>query len=213
MLRRCGYDGRVTIIDAEPASPYDRPNLSKDYLAGQRAGGVDSAAARRILRASIGSTSCAAARPGSTSRRSRSRSRDAEAASYDALLLATGAEPVQLDMPGDDQPHVHYLRSLADSRAIIAAAKTAKRAVVIGVELHRARGQRRRCARGTSRCTSSRRRRCRSSACSATELGTFIKGAARRARRQLPSRSTRRSASRRTRWCSTTGRVSRRISS
>src|SRR3954470_23578401 len=34
MLRRCGYDGRVTMIDADPDAPYDRPNLSKDYLAG-----------------------------------------------------------------------------------------------------------------------------------------------------------------------------------
>jgi NADPH-dependent 2,4-dienoyl-CoA reductase/sulfur reductase-like enzyme len=52
--------------------------------------------------------------------------------SYDALLLATGAEPVRLKMPGDDQAHVHYLRTLADSRSIIDAAKNAKRAVVIG---------------------------------------------------------------------------------
>ena len=46
--------------------------------------------------------------------------------------LATGAEPVKLPIPGADQPHVHTLRSLADCRAIIANAKSAKRAVVIG---------------------------------------------------------------------------------
>ena len=58
--------------------------------------------------------------------------RDGRSAPFDKLLLAPGAEPVRLDIPGANQPHVHVLRSLTDSRAIIAGASQASRAVVIG---------------------------------------------------------------------------------
>jgi len=57
---------------------------------------------------------------------------DGNAVSFDRLLLATGAEPVRLQIPGADQLGVHTLRSLADSRAIIAAASGAKRVLVVG---------------------------------------------------------------------------------
>jgi NADPH-dependent 2,4-dienoyl-CoA reductase/sulfur reductase-like enzyme len=51
---------------------------------------------------------------------------------FDALLLATGADPVRLDLPGSDRRHVHYLRTVTDCRSIIASARTAQRVVVIG---------------------------------------------------------------------------------
>ncbi|MEP6494652.1 MAG: FAD-dependent oxidoreductase [bacterium] len=131
MLRRCGYDGRITMVDDDDGSPYDRPNLSKDYLAGNapeewiplRPEGFYAEHDVRVVRGH-------ATRLDTTARTIAVTNNGV--LSYDALLLATGAEPVHLKMPGDDQPHVHYLRSLNDSRSIIAAAKSAKHAVVIG---------------------------------------------------------------------------------
>ena len=131
MLRRCGYDGSLTIVDEDPDSPYDRPNLSKDYLAGNapeewiplRPAGFYDEHRITIVRGRV-------ARIDPQARRLEIDGRDA--LPFDALLLATGAEPVHLNLPGEDAAHVHYLRSLADSRRIIDAAKRAKRAVVIG---------------------------------------------------------------------------------
>lgn len=131
MLRRCGFNGRVTLLDNDEGSPYDRPNLSKDYLAGNapedwipiRPEGFYAEHQIDIVRGR-------AARLDTTS-----KTLDVEgqgSLSYDRLLLATGAEPVRLKTPGDDQAHVHYLRSLVDSRSIIAATEDAKSAVVIG---------------------------------------------------------------------------------
>ena len=133
MLRRSGFDGRVVVIDAEPDSPYDRPNLSKDYLAGNapeewiplRPAGYYTERGIEVIRAAARRLNPAA----------RTVELDAAALSpvhYDALLLAPGAQPVRLPVEGGNGRQVHYLRSLADSRAIIAAAGRVKRAVVIG---------------------------------------------------------------------------------
>ena len=131
MLRRCGFAGSVTVIDEEEGSPYDRPNLSKDYLAGNapedwipiRPPGFYEEHRIDIVRARATRIDAAARRV------------DVEGRApipFDALLLATGAEPVRLQIPGAELPHVRLLRSLADSRAIIAAAERSRKAVVIG---------------------------------------------------------------------------------
>jgi len=131
-LRREGFAGAITMLSSDGAMPVDRPNLSKDYLAGNapedwlplrpedfyRDAGID-------LRLN---TNVSAIDP-----KSRSVTLgNGDRLPFDRLLLATGAEPVKLQIPGADQPHVHTLRSVADSRAIITAAGSAKRALVIG---------------------------------------------------------------------------------
>lgn len=129
MLRREGYEGSIVMVDADADAPCDRPNLSKDYLAGSapeewmplhppafydehridlvraRADRIDREKKTLILR-------------------------DGRAIPFDVILLATGAEPNRLKIPVSGE--VHYLRSLADSRAIIRAAEGRQRVVVLG---------------------------------------------------------------------------------
>jgi NADPH-dependent 2,4-dienoyl-CoA reductase/sulfur reductase-like enzyme/nitrite reductase/ring-hydroxylating ferredoxin subunit len=132
MLRRNGYRNSIVMLSSDDALPYDRPNLSKDYLAGTipldyvtlrdesfyAENGIDTRLRQAALEVDV-------------------RVREVILAGgvripYDRLLLATGAEPVRLAIPGADQPHVHTLRSLADCQAIIERAEGARRAVVIG---------------------------------------------------------------------------------
>jgi len=134
MLRREGYSGPVTMIGADQALPVDRPNLSKDFLAGTAPEAWaflrdrDFYSAQRIDLV-LGARVVALYTKPRGVELSDGTHRD-----YGALLLATGADPVKLSVPGSEAPHVVYLRSLADSRAIIAkaAAKESKRAVVVG---------------------------------------------------------------------------------
>jgi NADPH-dependent 2,4-dienoyl-CoA reductase/sulfur reductase-like enzyme len=132
MLLRQDFSGGIVMLSSEAAAPVDRPNLSKDYLAGSapedwlplRPDDFYSGAAIDLRLntevASIDTKAKAVILAGG------------ETIAYDRLLLATGAEPVRLPIPGADQPHVHVLRSLADCRAIIASAEGARRAIVIG---------------------------------------------------------------------------------
>jgi len=131
MLRRCGYAGAVTIVDVERSSPYDRPNLSKDYLAGNAPPEwIPLRPDDFYQQHDIAIVRARATRLDTAARRLEVEGH--EPIAYDALILATGAEPIRLGLPGEDDPRVHYLRSLADSDAIIAAAKDAKRVVIVG---------------------------------------------------------------------------------
>jgi NADPH-dependent 2,4-dienoyl-CoA reductase/sulfur reductase-like enzyme len=132
MLRHEGYTGTITLIGADESVPYDRPNLSKDYLAGNAPEEwiplrpAEFYAERKIeLLLGTKVTSI------DTSKKSLTLENGKHVA-YGALLLAMGAEPVRLNLPGGDLPHVHYLRTLADSRALIAALEGKKRAVLVG---------------------------------------------------------------------------------
>ncbi len=131
-LRRVDYQGSIVMLSQDDATPVDRPNLSKDYLAGDAPEEwvplrPDSYYGENGIELRLGT-----AATGIDKRGRAVELADGTRLAFDRLLLATGAEPVRLSFPGVDQPHVHVLRSLADSRAIIEGAKQAKRAVVIG---------------------------------------------------------------------------------
>src|SRR5436190_19177033 len=132
MLRREGYDGPVTLIGADEFLPYDRPNLSKDYLAGTAPEEWIPLRSADFYREQKIETFTNTSASAIDTRRRQVRLSDRRSLSYGALLLATGAKPVRLQIPGDDLSHVCYLRTLADSRHIIAKAEHEKRTVVIG---------------------------------------------------------------------------------
>jgi NADPH-dependent 2,4-dienoyl-CoA reductase/sulfur reductase-like enzyme len=132
MLRREGYSGAITMLSDDDAPPCDRPNLSKDYLAGNAPEEwvplrPPEFYSEQRIELRLGARVAAVDAPAREVRLA-----DGSRCRYQALLLATGAEPIRLDIPGSDLPQIHYLRTLADSRAIIAKATAARRAVVIG---------------------------------------------------------------------------------
>jgi NADPH-dependent 2,4-dienoyl-CoA reductase/sulfur reductase-like enzyme/nitrite reductase/ring-hydroxylating ferredoxin subunit len=131
-LRQEGFAGEVTVVAADAAPPCDRPNLSKDYLAGtaqpewiplrppefyaEHDIGLRLAARVTAIEPEAHAIVLA----------------DGSRLNYGALLLATGSEPVRLGIPGGTLAHVHVLRTLADTDAIIAQTSTARRCLVVG---------------------------------------------------------------------------------
>src|SRR5208283_1363983 len=127
-----GFGGRLVLIGEEPHLPYQRPPLSKKYLAGELA--ADRLPFRhrayydehRIeLKLGVGVTLIEPAAH-------RVVLADGETAAYDGLLLCLGARSRQLTCPGSELPGVHYLRAIADVAAIREGLKPGARAVIIG---------------------------------------------------------------------------------
>lgn len=132
MARREGYDGPLTIVSADDAPPADRPNLSKDYLAGTAQEDwiplrPPEYYAERRIELVLGTPVRAL-----DVDRQQIVLGNGTRTPYGALLIATGADPIRLAIPGAAEGQVHYLRTFADSRAIVARAATARRAVVAG---------------------------------------------------------------------------------
>ncbi len=132
MLRRRGFDGRIVMLSDDDAPPVDRPNLSKDYLAG----GVSEESAY-LRPATFYSDNSIDLRLSTEVTALDIRAHEltvstGERIAYDRLLLATGAEPVRLWIPGADESNVLSLRSLADCRKIIDGARAEKTALIIG---------------------------------------------------------------------------------
>ncbi len=130
-LRRLGYAGEIALIGNEAPGPIDRPNLSKDFLAG--AAPMEWVTLRDD--AFYQKMKIELVRDEVVELDTRTRSltlKSGRKVSYDKLMLAMGSEPVRLPIEGASLPHVKTLRTLADSQAIIDAAAKARRAVVIG---------------------------------------------------------------------------------
>ncbi len=131
-LRRKGFTGQLTVVGDEPYLPYQRPPLSKKYLAGTLERDrllirptqffadhkVTLHLGRRVVEI--------APAPGNV------RLDDSTVLPFDALVLATGSRPRRLLAPGADLPGVHYLRGIDDADIIRAACAPGGRAVIIG---------------------------------------------------------------------------------
>jgi 3-phenylpropionate/trans-cinnamate dioxygenase ferredoxin reductase subunit len=130
--RQSGFDGRITLVGDEPWLPYQRPPLSKKYLAGELA--------RERLH--IKSDSFYESREVDLMLGNRAESLDAgqrqltlsdgSRLAYSKLLLATGSRVRRLELPGSDLEGVHYLRTIADVDAIVAEFAAGRRLVIIG---------------------------------------------------------------------------------
>jgi 3-phenylpropionate/trans-cinnamate dioxygenase ferredoxin reductase component len=131
-LREAGFEGRVVLVGEEADRPYERPPLSKDYLRGELEREKifvhdEAFYAGHEIELMTGRTAV-----GLDPDRGEVELDGGERLSFDRLLLATGAEPRRLEIPGADLDGIHYLRSVESSEAIRARLDAGGRAVVVG---------------------------------------------------------------------------------
>jgi 3-phenylpropionate/trans-cinnamate dioxygenase ferredoxin reductase subunit len=131
-LREEGFDGQIVLVGEEPERPYERPPLSKDYLRGE-----SEREKTYVHPADFYERHDIELRTESPVERVDTAARavrlfDGEQVRYDRLLLATGAEPRRLSIPGSGLDGIHYLRDLADADRLAARLEEGGRAVVIG---------------------------------------------------------------------------------
>jgi apoptosis-inducing factor 3 len=130
-LRQLFFIGRIVMIGPEAHWPYDRPNLSKDFLAGEVEAKWLSLRSPEFYEEHTIERLVARVTDLDVSTRTLTLD-DGATMTPDAVLIASGARPRRLPVPGADLPGVFTLRSQADAEALIAAAQNATRAVVVG---------------------------------------------------------------------------------
>ena len=134
MLRRKGYEGPLTIISADDSAPYDRPNVSKDYLQGQEPIPDEWMNLRLptyyaeqkidlVLNSRVSSID---------TRQKQVQLENGKTYSFGALLLATGSDVNKLPIPGARNSDVFYVRTWSDARALFKRIATATQVVVEG---------------------------------------------------------------------------------
>lgn len=131
-LREKGFEGSVTLVAAEDHLPYERPPMSKDYLAGK--GNFNDAVVHPAswyeeknitLKQGVHATKLDTAAHEVTLK-------NGEVLAYDKLVLATGSTVRELPVPGADADDVHYLRTVEDSDSIRGTFGKDKKLVIIG---------------------------------------------------------------------------------
>jgi NADPH-dependent 2,4-dienoyl-CoA reductase/sulfur reductase-like enzyme/nitrite reductase/ring-hydroxylating ferredoxin subunit len=131
-LREAGYQHDLTLVSADDSAPYDRPNLSKDFLEGaapddwmplRPPGYYAEHRINLLLNATVSELDTG---------RKQLRFQDGRVMPYDGLLLATGADAVRLPIPGATPEPVLYLRTFADARALVAKVTQSRTAIVLG---------------------------------------------------------------------------------